>query len=38
LDSDLVHEPRGEVLLVDLGAHEQDPFVAGDCGNRAVDL
>src|SRR5687768_11656943 len=30
VDSDLVHEPRGEELLVDVGAHEADPLVAGD--------
>jgi hypothetical protein len=30
VDSDLVHEPRGEELLVDVGAHEPDPLVGGD--------
>jgi hypothetical protein len=30
MDSDLVHEPRGEELLVDVGAHEPDPLVGGD--------
>ena len=30
VDSDLVHELRGEELLVDVGAHEPDPLVGGD--------
>jgi hypothetical protein len=30
VDPDLVHEPRGEDLLVDVGAHEPDPLVGGD--------
>jgi hypothetical protein len=30
VDSDLVHESRGEELLVDVGAHEPDPLVGGD--------
>ena len=28
MDPDLVHEPCGEELLVDVGAHEPDPLVA----------
>ena len=30
MDTDLVHDSRGEELLVDVGAHEPDPLVAGD--------
>ena len=29
VDPELVHEPRGEVLLVDVRAHEPDPLLAG---------
>ena len=29
VDPDLVHQPRGEELLVDIGAHEPDPLVGG---------
>lgn len=30
VDPDLVHEARGEELLVEGGAHEPDPLVGGD--------
>ena len=29
MDSDLVHEPRGEELPIDVGAHDPDPLVGG---------
>ena len=30
VDPDLVHEPRGEELLVDVRAHQPDPLPGGD--------
>jgi hypothetical protein len=40
VEPDLVHEPRGQELLVDVRAHQPDPLRAGDflgLRERALD-